>query len=371
MTVATGWLSHELYLWHDTGTSSGLFPPGLSVQPGTPYENPESKRRFRNLVEISGLLEQLVIIKPRRATEAEIARVHTRAHIDKIKTMSAAGGGDASYLTPFGRNSFEIALLAAGGAIAAFDAVINGDVTNAYALVRPPGHHATPELSMGFCLFGNVGIAIRHAQAAHGLTRIATVDWDVHHGNGTQAIFYRDPRVLTISLHQDKLFPPDSGDHEENGEDDGKGLNINIPLPPGCGNGAYIEAFCRVVIPALHRFRPQLIVVPSGFDAAGVDPLGRMMVSSEGYREMTRLLMKAAAEQCGGKIVMVHEGGYSESYVPYCGLAVLEEMSGVKTSIEDQWAPIMANWGQQPLQPHQAIAIAKAERLLDNIPQSE
>jgi acetoin utilization deacetylase AcuC-like enzyme len=365
--MATGWLCHERYMWHDTGTSAGIFPPGLSVQPGTHYENAESKRRFRGLVEASGLLEHLKIIKPRLATEDEINRVHTRAYIEKIKSLSAAGGGDASHLTPFGRGSFEIALLAAGGAITATDAVIKGDVSNAYALVRPPGHHATPDLGMGFCLFGNVGVAIRHAQAAHGLKRIATVDWDVHHGNGTQAIFYRDPRVLTISLHQDNLYPPDSGSCEENGEGDGKGCNINIPLPPGCGNGAYLEAFRRVVIPALHRFKPELIVVPSGFDAAGVDPLGRMMVSSEGYREMTRLLMKAATEQCHGKIVMVHEGGYSESYVPYCGLAVLEEMSGVKTSIEDQWAPLMASWGQQALQPHQATAIARAERLLDNI----
>jgi acetoin utilization deacetylase AcuC-like enzyme len=365
--MATGWLCHELYMWHNTGNWSGIFPPGLSVQPGTHYENPESKRRFRNLVEVSGLIEHLAIIKPRFATEDEISRVHMPAHIEHIRAMSAAGGGDASHLTPFGLGSFEIALLAAGGAIAAVDAVIKGDVSNAYALVRPPGHHATPDVGMGFCLFGNVGVAIRHAQAAHGLKRIATVDWDVHHGNGTQAIFYHDPRVLTISLHQDNLFPPGSGSCQENGEGDGRGYNINIPLPPGCGNGAYVEAFRRVVIPALHRFKPELIVVPSGFDAAGVDPLGRMMVSSEGYREMTRLLMKAATEQCGGKIVMVHEGGYSESYVPYCGLAVLEEMSGVKTSIEDHWAPLMANWGQQTLQPHQATAIAKAERLLDNI----
>ena len=125
-----------------------------------------------------------------------------------------------------------------------------------------------------------------------------------------------------------------------------------------------------MVIPALHCYRPELIVVPSGFDASGVDPLGRMMVSSEGYREMTRLLMQAAAELCGGRIVMVHEGGYSESYVPYCGLAVLEALSGVKSSIVDQWAPLMANWGQQNLQPHQAMSIARAEQLLLNLPAS-
>ncbi|MDR3464402.1 MAG: class II histone deacetylase [Xanthobacteraceae bacterium] len=365
--MSTGWLCHELYMWHDTGASAGILPPGLTVQPGTPYENPESKRRFRNLVEVSGLLDHLVPIRPRPATEDEVARVHTRAHIEKIKSMSAAGGGDASTLSPFGQGSYEIALLSAGGVIAAVDAVVRGEVSNAYALVRPPGHHAMPDLGMGFCLFGNVGIAIRHAQETHGLTRVATVDWDVHHGNGTQAIFYEDPRVLTISLHQDNLFPPNSGGCEENGAGPGLGFNLNIPLPPGCGNGAYLEAIRRVVIPALERYRPELIIVPSGFDASGVDPLGRMQVSSEGYREMTRLLMDAAKRLCGGKLVMAHEGGYSESYVPYCGLAVLEELSGIRTAVDDIWAPLMAGWGQQDLQPHQAAAIARAERLIDNI----
>ena len=365
--MTTGWLSHELYMWHDTGASAGVLPPGLGVQPGVPYENPESKRRFRNLVEVSGLVDHLEALKPRAATEDEIARVHTRAHIEKIKSMSAAGGGDASVMSPFGRGSFEIALLSAGGAICALDAVMRGEVKNAYALVRPPGHHAVPDLGMGFCLFGNVGVAIRHAQATYGLKRVATVDWDVHHGNGTQAIFYQDPGVLTISLHQDNLFPPNSGGCEEIGEGAGKGFNLNIPLPPGCGNGAYVEAMRRVIVPALRRYKPELIVVPCGFDAAGVDPLGRMLVSSEGFREMARLLLAVADEICGGRVVMVHEGGYSESYVPYCGLAVLEEMSGVRTAIEDLWAPLMANWGQQALQPHQEAAIARAEQLIENL----
>lgn len=365
--MATGWLCHELYMWHDTGSSAGLLPAGLSVQPGIPYENPESKRRFRNLVEVSGLADRLIHLRPRYATEHEVARVHTCAYIDKIKSMSAAGGGEASHLSPFGRGSFEIALLSAGGAIVALDAVVKGEVSNAYALVRPPGHHATSDLGMGFCLFGNVSIAIRHAQETHGLKRVATVDWDVHHGNGTQSIFYEDSRVLTISLHQDNLYPPNSGGCEENGTGPGEGFNLNIPLPPGCGNGAYVEAIRRVVVPALERYRPELIVVPCGFDAAGVDPLGRMLVSSDGYREMTRLLMDAADRLCDGRIVMVHEGGYSESYVPYCGLAVIEELSGIKTGIQDVWAPLMANWGQQALQPHQADAIAKSERSISNV----
>ena len=365
--MVTGFVFHELYMWHNTWNWAQVFPPSLTIQPSEHAENPETKRRFRNLLEVSGLLEQLASLKARPLAEDGIARFHTREYIERIKTQSAAGGGDASRLSPFGTGSFEIAQLSAGGTCAAFDAVITGKVRNAYALVRPPGHHAVPDLGLGFCIFANVALAIMHARAVHGIGRVATVDWDVHHGNGTQAAFYSDPTTLTISLHQDNLFPPDSGGLAENGEGRGAGYNLNIPLPPGCGNGAYKAAFTRVVIPALRRFRPDLIVVPLGFDASGVDPLGRMMVSSEGYRTMTRMLLEAADELCAGRLVMSHEGGYSAMYVPYCGLAVLEEMSGIKTPIEDPWAPLMAKWGGHELSPDQDRAISAAEGLLSRI----
>jgi acetoin utilization deacetylase AcuC-like enzyme len=365
--MATGFVFHELYMWHNTWNWAQVFAPSLTVQPGEHAENPETKRRFRNLLEVSGLLDSLVTIKARYATEDELARVHSRDHIARIKAMSAENGGDASVLTPFGKGSFEIAQLAAGGTMAAVDAVVEGRVKNAYALVRPPGHHATATVGMGFCLFANVAVAIAHARATHRLGRIATVDWDVHHGNGTQSIFYADPTTLTISLHQDNLFPDESGTVAETGEGAGKGYNLNIPLPPGSGDGCYLAAFEQVVLPALYRFKPELIIVPSGFDASGVDPLGRMMVSSEGYRAMTRLLMKAADDLCGGRLVMSHEGGYSQMYVPYCGLAVMEEMTGIRTAIEDPWRPHMAKWGQQALQPHQRQAIAAAAALVPSI----
>ncbi len=365
--MKTGWVCHELYMWHNTWNWALVFPPGLTIQPGEHAENPETKRRFRNLLEVSGLLEQLSDIKPRYASEDEIARVHTREHIANIKEMSAGFGGDASYLCPFGTGSFEIAQLSAGGTMAAFDAVIGADVDNAYALVRPPGHHATASTGMGFCLFGNVAIAIKHAQAVHGIGRVATVDWDVHHGNGTQSAFYSSADVLTISLHQDNLFPPDSGALTENGEGEGEGYCINVPLPPGCGNGAYQYAFEKVVLPALSAYRPDLIVVPSGFDGAGVDPLGRMMLSSQAYRSMTRMLMAAADEHCQGRLVMSHEGGYSAMYVPYCGLAVLEELSGMKTDVPDPWAELMIEWGQQDVQPHQRALIDTAAQLVRRV----
>jgi acetoin utilization deacetylase AcuC-like enzyme len=251
--------------------------------------------------------------------------------------------------------------------MAAIDAVMKGQVTNAYALVRPPGHHAERDRGLGFCLFGNVAVAIMRARQVHGLKRVATVDWDVHHGNGTQQAFYEDPDVLTISIHQDRLFPLRSGGIEENGSGAGEGRNINIPMPPGSGVGAYLAAFERVILPALRKFKPDLIVVPSGFDAGGTDPLGRMMVHSGGYRQMARLLMEVADEVCQGRLVLSHEGGYSATNVPYCGLAVMEQLSGITTNVTDPWLPIMEEWGGQDLQPHQEAAIDRAALALNRL----
>ncbi|GIK96956.1 MAG: class II histone deacetylase [Alphaproteobacteria bacterium] len=363
----SGFVFHELYMWHDTGSASSVFPAGLTIEPGEHAENPDTKRRFRNLLEVSGLLERLSAVRPRPATEDEIARFHTRDYIARIKKLSAERGGDAGDLTPFGAGSFEIAQLAAGGTIRAVESVLSGEIANAYALVRPPGHHAERDRGRGFCIFGNVAIAVMHARAVHGVGRVATVDWDVHHGNGTQQAFYDDPEVLTISIHQDRLFPTESGKLDEIGEGRGRGYNLNIPMPPGSGAGAYIAAFERVIAPALRKFKPELIVVPSGFDAGGVDPLGRMMVHSACYRRLTRILMEVADEVCGGRLVLSHEGGYSAANVPYCGLAVMEELSGISTGVQDPWLPSMEAWGQQDLQPHQEAAIDRAAALLPAI----
>ena len=365
--MATGFVFHELYLWHNTGNAAMFFPPGLTVQPGEHAENPETKRRMKNLLDVAGLTDHLTRLKPRYATDTELALHHTAGHIARIKAMSAAGGGDASHQTPFGSGSFEIACLAAGGAIVAMEAVLSGQVKNAYALIRPPGHHALAGLGMGFCLFANAVLAIKAGRASHGLGRVAVVDWDVHHGNGTQAAFYEDPDTLTISVHQDNLFPAASGGLAERGEGEGKGLNLNIPLPPGCGNGAYLEVMRQVVLPALDRFRPDVIVVACGFDAGGADPLGRMMVTSDGFRAMTAMLMDAADRLCAGRLMMTHEGGYSASHVPYCGLAVLEQLCGIRSGIDDPFLTIMAEYGQQDLQPHQTAAIRAAEALLAGI----
>jgi acetoin utilization deacetylase AcuC-like enzyme len=360
--MATGWLCHELYFWHDTRSAAGFLPAGHGViEPDTHAENPQTKRRFRNLLEVSGLLGRLVQIEPRAATEEEILRCHTLEYLERIKALSAENGGDAGEFTPFGPGSYEIALLAAGGVITAVDAVLDGKVDNVYALVRPPGHHAEADIGRGFCIFANAAIAARHAREARGLERVAVVDWDVHHGNGTQKAFYSDPTVLTISSHQDNYYPPDSGHVHEIGEAEGEGFSINIPLPPGSGSGAYVAAYERVVAPALRAFKPELVIVASGLDANAMDPLAHMMVHSGGYRRLTEIVMEVAEEVCGGRLVVEHEGGYSSAYVPYCGLAIVEQLSGIKSSIDDPFLPIFEGVGGQELQPHQEAAIAAAE----------
>jgi acetoin utilization deacetylase AcuC-like enzyme len=364
--MATGWVSHERYFWHDTRSAAGFMPAGGVIEPEAHAESPATKRRFRNLLEVSGLLDKLVHIAPREATEAEVLRCHTREYVDRIKTMSAEFGGDAGELTPFSPGGHEIALLAAGGVITAVDAVLEGKVDNVYALVRPPGHHAEADVGRGFCIYANAAIAARHAREARGLERVAVVDWDVHHGNGTQKAFWTDPSVLTISSHQDNYYPPDSGHVNEVGEGDGEGYNVNIPLPPGSGVGAYVAAYERVVAPALRAFRPELIIVASGLDASAMDPLAHMLMHSDGYRRLTRILMDVA-DEVDARLVVEHEGGYSSAYVPFCGLAVVEELSGIRSGVDDPFLPIFEGIGGQELQPHQDAAIAAAEANLGRL----
>ena len=366
-TRKTGFVCHELYMWHNTGNYAGPVPYGNPVQPDIHAENPETKRRFRNLLEVAGMTEHLHLIAPRAATEEEILRFHTAEYLAHVRELSEGIGGDAGPFTPMGSGSYEIALLSAGGVLAGLEAIMDGRVDNAYALVRPPGHHALADGGMGFCLFGNAALAGFHAFEKYGLERIAFVDWDVHHGNGTQSAFYDDPRALTISVHQHNCFPPDSGYRHENGEGAGEGYNINIPLPPGSGVGAYEAAYDQVVIPALQKFRPELIIIPSGFDAGAYDPLGRMQMHSEGFRSLTHKMMAAADELCDGRLLLTHEGGYNTWTVPFFGLAVMEALSGVDSGTEDPFLEMHQSLGGQDLQPHQQAEIEAAAELLDRL----
>jgi acetoin utilization deacetylase AcuC-like enzyme len=334
----TAFFHDELCLWHTTGEHALIMPIGGWVQPPATSghaESPESKRRLKTLMDVSGLTARLDHRSAPPATEEDLLRVHDAAYLKKFKEVSDAGGGDLGIVAPFGRGSYEIACLAAGLAKQAMADVLAGNNPNAYALSRPPGHHCLREQSMGFCLLANIAIGIEAARAFHGVEKVAVVDWDVHHGNGTQSIFYGRADVLTISLHQESCFPPGSGLTGERGEGPGQGYNINIPLLPGGGHDVYLYAMQRLVIPALQAYRPDLIIVASGLDANGVDPLARMLLHSDSYRAMTQLLLEIAADLCQGRLVVAHEGGYAESYVPFCGLALIETLAGERTQVED------------------------------------
>ena len=358
--MLTGFVWHERYAWHDARglldmvDRAALFEPEPSLESGT------TKRRLRNLLDASGLLSSLVEIEPRAATDDELARVHGRDYIDRIRLASAGLGGDAGGSTPFGRWTYEIAGLAVGGCVAAVDAVIDGRVQNAYGLVRPPGHHAGPSGGCGYCVFNNIACAALHLRQSRGLERVAIVDWDVHHGNGTQETFWSDPSVLTISLHQEDLFPPASGFVGDVGDADGIGANINVPLPAGAGRAAYLDVLDRVVVPALERFAPQFILVACGFDAGMLDPLGRMNLTSECFAMMTARMTATAASLCGSRLVLCHEGGYSSTYVPYCGLAVIESLAGVRTAVVDPWLTDARQVRELPLRVHEREAIDEA-----------
>jgi acetoin utilization deacetylase AcuC-like enzyme len=343
MPSRTAFFTDERCFWHGGGNYALTLPVGGLVQPGGGLpENPETKRRLKNLLDVTGLIRDLDVRSAPEACREDILRVHPASYLDAFKAASDAGGGELGLRTPFGRGGYEIATLSAGLAIGAVMAVLRGQARNAYALTRPPGHHALPDWPNGFCLLNNIAIAVRAAQA-HGLARrVAILDWDVHHGNGTEAIFLSDPEVLTISLHQDRNYPLDTGGADERGQGKGFGFNLNIPLPPGTGHDNYLEAMERLVLPALHRFRPDAIIVACGFDAAALDPLGRMLASADTFRQMTRMVMQAADTLCDGKLILVHEGGYSEVYVPFCGHAVIEELSGSSIHAPDPLAETLA-----------------------------
>lgn len=291
--------------------------------------------RSKHLIDLSGLSKQLVRLEPYLAEVDDITAYHTPAHVEHIRQVCEAGGGEAGEGTPVGPDSYEIALLAAGGAMAAVDAVVDGRVHNAFANIRPPGHHAMRERAMGFCVFGNVVIAAKHAQRRHGIERVMILDWDVHDGNGTQDAFYDDPSVLFFSLHQEQLYPVGFGELEQNGTEAGEGYTINLPLPPGCGDATYRAAFERIILPIANEFKPELILVSAGQDASMMDQLGRMCLTTEAYRFMTRALMDVAERHSGGRLVILQEGGYSEIYGPYCTLAIVETLAGTRTSIAE------------------------------------
>lgn len=363
MNKTTGFVFHELYMWHDTGNYASYMPYGYPVQPFVHAENPETKRRMRNLIDASGMLEKLIPINAREARDDELLMLHTKDYLSTFSELSKTHGGDFGG-APFGIGSYEVAKLSTGGVFEAVDAVVEGKVDNAYALVRPPGHHALADQGMGFCLLANAALAGLHAMKKHGMRRIAYIDWDVHHGNGTQSAFWDDPSALTISIHQDNCFPIDSGKMKEVGEGPGEGYNINIPLPPGSGSEAYYTAFDQVITPAILKFKPEIIFVACGFDAGAHDPLGRMLLHSEAFRMMTEKTMLLADEVCEGRLVMCHEGGYNAVTVPFYGLAVIEQLCGRQSGVTDPFCKDVEAMAGHELKPSEDKIIQQARNLL-------
>ena len=340
--MATGFFWEERCFWHGGGNYAGMLPVGGLVQPldgGLP-ESPETKRRLKNLIEVTGLARELRMLGADPATTDDLLRVHPATYLDRFKALSDAGGGELGRRTPFGPGGYEIAALSAGLAKAALFSVLRGKLGNAYALSRPPGHHCLPDYPNGFCLLNNIAIAIEAARAAGLAQRFAVLDWDVHHGNGTEAVFYDRADVLTVSIHQDRNYPMDTGALADRGTGPGLGCNLNIPLPPGTGHKGYLAAMDRLALPAIRNFAPDVLIIACGFDAAANDPLGRMLATAETFRAMTAQVMALAQDICGGRLVMVHEGGYSESYVPFCGHAVLQEMSASRITAPDPFAEV-------------------------------
>jgi acetoin utilization deacetylase AcuC-like enzyme len=293
--MSTGYVFEDIYLRHDL--------------PGHP-ENAQRLTAIMAYLQEQALLPRLVRIPARSASLDELTRCHHARHIERVEEVSLRGGGHLDPDTYVNVYSYEAALQAAGGVIELTTAVLDGRLQNGFALVRPPGHHAVPARAMGFCLFGNVAIAARAAQQLAGVERVAIVDFDVHHGNGTQDIFYEDPMVLFVSSHQYPFYPG-TGGLKEIGTGAATGITVNLPLSPGVGDVGFQQLYGEVVFPLIRRFQPQLILISAGFDAHWDDPLANLGLTLTGYFWLCQQLIALAAEVCQGRIVFTLEGGYN------------------------------------------------------------
>jgi acetoin utilization deacetylase AcuC-like enzyme len=297
--MTTAILADPVYKQHDPGA-------------GHP-ERPERYDAVTQALSAAGLMNPAARIKPRFATEDEIALCHSHSYIQKVKQEIGAGARQLSTGdTDVGPRSYDVALEAAGGILNAVDAVIERKAPNAFCVVRPPGHHARPEQGMGFCIFNSIAIAARYAQRKHGIGKMLIADWDVHHGNGTQDIFYADGSVLFFSTHQSPWYPG-TGPASETGEGKGKNCTINVPLPAGSGRSEIVGAFRDRLRPAAERFQPDLVLISAGFDSRIDDPLGRFRLSDDDFADLTAIMMEIAGQHAGSRLVSVLEGGYNLS----------------------------------------------------------
>jgi acetoin utilization deacetylase AcuC-like enzyme len=264
---------------------------------------------MRGYLDETGIMKDLVEIEPEPATTEWLARIHTNDHISCVKAACASGVTSLDADTGISAESFRAAQYAAGGVMTAIDAVMEKRIKNAFCAVRPPGHHAESDRAMGFCLFNNVAVGARYAQKHHSLENVLIIDWDVHHGNGTQHIFYNDPTVFYFSVHQYPYYPG-TGNHSETGTGEGEGYTLNVPLGPGADDATYIGVMNNALVPVLSTFHPDLVLISAGFDAHQNDPLAGMQMTEDGYRELTTIACDIADRYCEGRLVSVLEGGY-------------------------------------------------------------
>ena len=291
----TGYIFHPQYLKHDTQSHP---------------ENSGRLRAIQDKIKSSEIYPHLHFPEPRCATDDELKKNHDLDHINHVRNSCQNGIQNLDGDTVICSESWDAAVLSAGAGLTAVDKIISGELDNAFAAVRPPGHHAEKDRAMGFCLFNNVAIAARYAINKHKLNRVCIFDWDVHHGNGTQHSFYSDPSVYYSSIHQYPFYPG-TGDKIETGTGDGLGTTLNFPLDAFSEDSTYLDIIGNKLIPKIQNFKPDLIIISAGFDAHEDDPLGQMKVSSDCYRKMTLMLLKLSEEVCDGRLLSMLEGGYN------------------------------------------------------------
>ncbi len=309
----TGLVYHKDYLRHHAGA-----------------EHPERPERLESIMShlvTTGLLEKLVMIEPYHSEIKWIAAIHTRQYIESINQACKQGYHYLDADTGISPDSYQTALLAAGGATAAADAVMEKKIDNAFCAVRPPGHHAEKDRAMGFCLFNNVAITAKYLQQKYRVKKVLIIDWDVHHGNGTQNAFYDDPTVFYFSIHQWPHYPG-SGLEAEKGIGKGEGFTLNVPLPAGQTNADYIGVFENQLVPAAKSFKPDFILISAGFDAHAQDPLAGMQLTEDGYGQLTQIVVDLANEFCNGRIISLLEGGYHLEMLARSVAAHIEVLRG-------------------------------------------
>ena len=291
----TGFAYHPIYMEHFAGA-------------GHP-ERPERLAAILKALEGSGLMDSLVRLTPSACPREYVEAVHTTRLIESVERLCGIAPQHIDPDTAVSEKSFEAALFAAGAGIAAADAIMGGEIDNAFCAVRPPGHHAETDRAMGFCLFNNVAITARYLQRARGVGKILIIDWDVHHGNGTQQIFYEDPTVLLFSSHQYPYYPG-TGGMEEGGKGEGETFTVNAPLRAGCGDKEYQDVYTKMLLPVADVFEPDFVLISAGFDAHESDPLASMRLTDDGYAGLTRIAVEVAGKHSGGRLISMLEGGY-------------------------------------------------------------